>query len=265
MAHLSGDEGLLAAFAERPGHSPRDGRRGVRHAARRRSRPISAAPRRPSTSASSTACRRSASRSSSASSAARRRRYVDRYFERYPGVRRYMDETRAARATLGYVSTVFGRRLYLPEINARNAQLRQYAERSAINAPMQGTAADIIKRAMIGVDGLARRATAASARSSCRCTTSSSIEVPERERRRGRRRRHANHGVRRGAARAAARRQRPRRQLGRSALSRALELFARRPGTKPSALRKGAPAILPNAGSLNPGSPRRDWRPGCVP
>jgi DNA polymerase-1 len=77
--------------------------------------------------------------------------YVDRYFERYPGVRRYMDETRASARRLGFVSTVFGRRLYLPEINARNNQLRQYAERSAINAPMQGTAADIIKRAMIGV------------------------------------------------------------------------------------------------------------------
>jgi DNA polymerase-1 len=77
--------------------------------------------------------------------------YVDRYFERYHGVRRYMDETRASARRLGFVSTVFGRRLHLPDINARNAQLRQYAERSAINAPMQGTAADIIKRAMIGV------------------------------------------------------------------------------------------------------------------
>jgi DNA polymerase-1 len=77
--------------------------------------------------------------------------YVDRYFERYPGVKRYMEETRAAAHRDGYVSTVFGRRLYLPEINARNAQRRQYAERSAINAPMQGTAADIIKRAMIDV------------------------------------------------------------------------------------------------------------------
>jgi DNA polymerase-1 len=77
--------------------------------------------------------------------------YVERYFERYPGVRRYMDQTRESARRLGYVSTVFGRRLYLPEINARNAALRQYAERSAINAPMQGTAADIIKRAMIGV------------------------------------------------------------------------------------------------------------------
>jgi DNA polymerase-1 len=78
--------------------------------------------------------------------------YVDLYFERYPGVRRYMDETRRSARDLGYVTTVFGRRLYLPDINARNAALRQYAERSAINAPMQGTAADIIKRAMLGVD-----------------------------------------------------------------------------------------------------------------
>jgi DNA polymerase-1 len=77
--------------------------------------------------------------------------YVDRYFERYPGVRRYMDETRSSARRLGFVTTVFGRRLYLPDINARNNQVRQYAERSAINAPMQGTAADIIKRAMIGV------------------------------------------------------------------------------------------------------------------
>jgi DNA polymerase-1 len=77
--------------------------------------------------------------------------YVDRYFDRYPGVRRYMEETRAAAHREGFVSTVFGRRLYLPEINAKNPQRRQYAERSAINAPMQGTAADIIKRAMIDV------------------------------------------------------------------------------------------------------------------
>jgi len=77
--------------------------------------------------------------------------YVDRYFERYPGVRRYMDETRGLARRAGYVTTVFGRRLYLPEINAKNPQRRQYAERSAINAPMQGTAADIIKRAMVGV------------------------------------------------------------------------------------------------------------------
>ncbi len=79
-------------------------------------------------------------------------RYVDLYFERYPGVKRYMDETRRQAREAGYVETVFGRRLYLPDIRSRNQALRQYAERSAINAPMQGTAADIIKRAMIDVD-----------------------------------------------------------------------------------------------------------------
>ncbi len=74
--------------------------------------------------------------------------YIDLYFSRYPGVKRYMEQTRESAREQGYVETVFGRRLYLPDINARNAQHRQYAERTAINAPMQGTAADIIKRAM---------------------------------------------------------------------------------------------------------------------
>ena len=78
--------------------------------------------------------------------------YIDLYFARYPGVKRYMDETRAQAKAQGYVETVFGRRLYLPDINARNKQFQQAAERAAINAPMQGTAADIIKRAMIAVD-----------------------------------------------------------------------------------------------------------------
>jgi DNA polymerase-1 len=78
--------------------------------------------------------------------------YVERYFARYPGVKRYMDATRELARRTGYVETVLGRRLYLPAINSRNRQLQQYAERSAINAPMQGTAADIIKRAMLAVD-----------------------------------------------------------------------------------------------------------------
>jgi DNA polymerase-1 len=82
--------------------------------------------------------------------------YVDRYFERYPGVRAFMDRTREEAAERGYVETVFGRRLHLPEIKARNAQRRAAAERTAINAPMQGTAADIIKRAMISVDAWIR-------------------------------------------------------------------------------------------------------------
>ncbi len=80
------------------------------------------------------------------------RDYVDRYFARYPGVKQYMDDIRRQAAELGYVETVFNRRLYLPDIHARNPQRRQAAERAAINAPMQGTAADIIKRAMLAVD-----------------------------------------------------------------------------------------------------------------
>jgi len=78
--------------------------------------------------------------------------YIDRYFERYPGVLKYMDNIRKQAHDDGYVETLYGRRLYLPEINARNKQLQQAAERTAINAPMQGTAADIIKRAMIDVE-----------------------------------------------------------------------------------------------------------------
>ncbi|HUN91100.1 MAG TPA: DNA polymerase I [Burkholderiaceae bacterium] len=77
--------------------------------------------------------------------------YIDRYFARYPGVANYMDRTRAAAHRDGYVETVFGRRLWLPEINAANGPRRQAAERAAINAPMQGTAADLIKKAMIAV------------------------------------------------------------------------------------------------------------------
>jgi DNA polymerase-1 len=78
--------------------------------------------------------------------------YIDRYFERYPGVANYMTQTRELAHSQGYVETLFGRRLYLPEINARNKQRQMAAERTAINAPMQGTAADIIKMAMIAVD-----------------------------------------------------------------------------------------------------------------
>jgi DNA polymerase-1 len=78
--------------------------------------------------------------------------YVEIYFARYPGVKDYMESTRARARRNGYVETVFGRRLYLRDIHSRNRQLQQYAERSAINAPMQGSAADIIKRAMLTVD-----------------------------------------------------------------------------------------------------------------
>jgi DNA polymerase-1 len=80
--------------------------------------------------------------------------YIERYFARYPGVKRYMDETRASAKARGYVQTLFGRRIYLPEINGGNGPRRTGAERQAINAPMQGTAADLIKLAMIAVQRL---------------------------------------------------------------------------------------------------------------
>ncbi len=80
------------------------------------------------------------------------RAYMDRYFERYPGVLAYMEQTRVLARQQGYVETLFGRRLYVPEIRSSNAARRNYAERAAINAPMQGTAADLIKKAMIAVD-----------------------------------------------------------------------------------------------------------------
>jgi DNA polymerase-1 len=150
MAHLSGDEGLLAAFA-----ADQDVHRAT--AAEVFGLPLEAvtAEQRRSAKAINFGLIYGMSAFGLAKQLGIERgqaqAYVDRYFERYPGVRRYMDETRASARRLGFVSTVFGRRLYLPEINARNNQLRQYAERSAINAPMQGTAADIIKRAMIAV------------------------------------------------------------------------------------------------------------------
>jgi DNA polymerase-1 len=77
--------------------------------------------------------------------------YVERYFARFPGAKRYMDETRARAREIGYVETVFGRRLWLPELRSGAPVRRQAAERAAINAPMQGTAADLIKLAMIAV------------------------------------------------------------------------------------------------------------------
>jgi DNA polymerase-1 len=150
MAHLSGDEGLLAAFA-----SDQDVHRAT--ASEVFNTPLDAvsADQRRSAKAINFGLIYGMSAFGLAKQLGLERSqaqaYVERYFERYPGVRRYMDQTRDSARRQGYVTTVFGRRLYLPEINARNAQLRQYAERSAINAPMQGTAADIIKRAMIGV------------------------------------------------------------------------------------------------------------------
>ncbi len=151
MAHLSGDPGLLAAFAE-----DRDVHQAT--AAEVFGLPlaeVSAEQRR-----SAKAINFGLIYGMSAFGLARQlgigrgqaAQYVELYFARYPGVKDYMDRTRAQARERGYVETVFGRRLYLPEIRSRNRQLQQYAERSAINAPMQGTAADIIKRAMLTVE-----------------------------------------------------------------------------------------------------------------
>ena len=151
MAHLSEDPGLLRAFAERRDvHEATAAEMfGVELAA------VTADQRRAAKainfglmygmSAFGLAARLDVDRSSA-------QHYIERYFERYPGVRRYMDETRRLAREQGFVETVAGRRLYLPEIRSSNRQQQQYAERAAINAPMQGTAADIIKRAMLEVD-----------------------------------------------------------------------------------------------------------------
>ena len=151
MAHLSADPGLLRAFAERrdvheataaemfgiePGSVTGDQRRAAKAINFGLMYGMSAF---------GLAARLGVDRAAAS-------QYIERYFERYPGVRRYMDETRRLAREQGYVETVEGRRLYLPEIRSRNQQQRQYAERAAINAPMQGTAADIIKRAMLAVD-----------------------------------------------------------------------------------------------------------------
>jgi DNA polymerase-1 len=155
MAHLSGDESLLTAFAEdRDVHQATAAEVfGIPLAA------VSADQRR-----SAKAINFGLIYGMSAFGLARQlgigrgeaQKYVDLYFERYPGVKRYMDETKQKARDTGFVETIFGRRLYLPEIQSRNQALRQYAERSAINAPMQGSAADIIKRAMIEVDAWLR-------------------------------------------------------------------------------------------------------------
>jgi DNA polymerase-1 len=150
MAHLSGDEGLTQAFAENQdihrataaevfGIAPDD----VADEQRRSAKAINFGLIY-GMSAFGLAKQLNISRGLAAD-------YIDRYFDRYPGVLRYMNETKALAADQGYVETVFGRRLYLPEINVKAVPRRQAAERTAINAPMQGTAADIIKLAMIGV------------------------------------------------------------------------------------------------------------------
>jgi DNA polymerase-1 len=155
MAHLSGDSSLLTAFAED---------RDVHQATAAEVFGIAPADVTPEQRRSAKAINFGLIYGMSAFGLARQlsisrgdaQKYVDLYFERYPGVKRYMDDTRQKARESGFVETLFGRRLYLPDILSRNQAVRQYAERSAINAPMQGTAADIIKRAMIDVDAWLR-------------------------------------------------------------------------------------------------------------
>ena len=151
MAHLSGDEGLVAAFKEgRDVHTATAaevfgvGLDEVTQEQRRRAKAINFGLIY-GMSAFGLAKQLGVGRNDA-------QQYIDVYFERYPGVKAYMDSVRKQAAEDGYVVTLTGRRLYLPEINARNGMRRQAAERTAINAPMQGTAADIIKKAMITVD-----------------------------------------------------------------------------------------------------------------
>lgn len=150
MAHLSGDAGLRRAFAERQDIH----RATAAEVFSRRLEAVGAAERR-----AAKAINFGLIYGMSSFGLARQlgigreeaQEYIDRYFERYPGVRDYMHATRRRAKREGYVETIFGRRLYVPEIRSRNAHRRQGAERAAINAPMQGSAADIIKRAMIAI------------------------------------------------------------------------------------------------------------------
>ncbi|MBV1789246.1 DNA polymerase I [Marinobacterium sp. D7] len=151
MAHLSGDQGLLDAFAK-----GEDIHRATAAEVFKVSRDQVSADQRRSAKAINFGLIYGMSAFGLAKQLGLGRKeaqtYIDHYFETYPGVQRYMDSTRERAREQGYVETIFGRRLYLPEINARNPMSRQAAERTAINAPMQGTAADIIKKAMVRVD-----------------------------------------------------------------------------------------------------------------
>jgi len=151
MAHLSEDEGLLRAFSEE---------RDIHQATAAEVFGVPLEQVSPDQRRSSKAINFGLIYGMSAFGLARQigvpreaaQRYIELYFTRYPGVRAYMQRTREQARRDGYVRTIFGRRLFLPDIGARNRQLQQYAERSAINAPMQGSAADIIKRAMLSID-----------------------------------------------------------------------------------------------------------------
>ena len=260
MAHLSGDASLLRAFAEDRDIHQATAAEVFGARARRRSR---ADQRR-----SAKAINFGLIYGMSAFGLARQlgiergaaQQYVDLYFERYPGVKRYMDETRAQAREQGYVETVFGRRLYLPDIRSRNQQLRQYAERSAINAPMQGTAADIIKRAMISVHALAGERGRLPARLIMQVHDELVLEVRADAVGRGRGRAARAHGGGGGTARAAQGRHGQRRELGRGALNRLAAVQSHDGGAAPAAHHR---SFIPCASTSLPASPRPSRSPAC--
>ena len=110
--------------------------------------------------------------------------YIRNYFERFPGIRDYMEATKKQARADGYVRTIFGRKCHFPRINASNPSERAFNERAAINAPIQGSAADIIRRAMIRMDGALAQAQARARRCCCRCTTNWCSRRPTRRSRR---------------------------------------------------------------------------------
>ena len=167
--------------------------------------------------------RRSGSRTSSSISREEAGDYIKTYFQRFPGIRDYMDATKKAAHAHGFVETIFGRRMHFPEINTKNPSMRGFLERAAINAPIQGSAADIIRRAMIRMPRRIERAKLASARMLLQVHDELVFEVADAEADYADHSRTSGHGNRRRARTQAfssdPRRRQSRRELGRSALS----------------------------------------------
>ena len=158
LAHIADIPQLQAGLRRRHRHPCHDRVGDVRRAGRRACRPMCAAAPRRSISASSTASRPSASPTSCRIERSEAGDYIKKYFERFPGIRDYMDSRKQMARDNGYVETIFGRRIHYPEIRSSNPSVRSFNERASINAPIQGSAADIIRRAMIRMDdALARR------------------------------------------------------------------------------------------------------------
>ena len=219
LAHLSKDATLIDTFREGRGRPRPHLARDLRPALRGAARTSSGASRRWSTTPSSTGRAPSPSPRTSASSARQAEAFIEAYFARYPDVRGFIDETIAQARETGSVRTLLGRLRRLPDLRAKNFQVRAEAERQAMNTPVQGSAADLIKQAMIDLHERAPRAARCARGSSCRSTTSCSSRCP---RARPRSARALVKQVMEGALAldVPARRRRPARpQLGRGALS----------------------------------------------